>query len=79
MFKEPLITYYQEDKQEIDKVLDIFIRTNRGGEPLSYSNLLMSFVTAYWQKDTRTEFQRLCEQVFTIGNPGFMIDSDFIL
>lgn len=79
VFKEPLINYYQEDKQEIDKVLDIFIRTNRGGEPLSYSNLLMSFVTAYWQKDTRTEFQRLCEQVFTIGNPGFMIDSDFIL
>ena len=79
VFKEPLITYYQEDKQEIDKVLDIFIRTNRGGEPLSYSNLLMSFVTAYWQKDTRTEFQRLCEQVFSIGNPGFMIDSDFIL
>ena len=60
IFKEPLITYYQEDKQEIDKVLEIFIRTNRGGEPLSYSNLLMSFVTAYWQKDTRTEFQRLC-------------------
>ena len=79
IFSEQLITYYLEDLQEIDKVLDIFIRTNRGGEPLSYSNLLMSFVTAYWKEDTRTEFQRLCEQVFAIGNPGFMIDSDFIL
>jgi hypothetical protein len=79
IFSEQLITYYMEDLQEIDKVLDIFIRTNRGGEPLSYSNLLMSFVTAYWKEDTRTEFQRLCEQVFAIGNPGFMIDSDFIL
>lgn len=79
IFSKQLITYYMEDQQEIDKVLDIFIRTNRGGEPLSYSNLLMSFVTAYWQKDTRTEFQRLCEQIFTIGSPGFMIDSDFIL
>ena len=79
IFSEQLITYYMEDLQEIDKVLDIFIRTNRGGEPLSYSNLLMSFVTAYWKEDTRTVFQQLCEQVFAIGNPGFMIDSDFIL
>lgn len=76
---DELITYYLEERQEIDKVLEIFIRTNRGGEPLSYSNLLMSFVTAYWLKDTRTEFQRLCEQVFDIGKPGFMIDHDFIL
>lgn len=79
IFCDELITYYLEERQEIDKVLEIFIRTNRGGEPLSYSNLLMSFVTAYWQKDTRTEFQRLCEQVFAIGNPGFIIDHDFIL
>ena len=79
IFKEELITYYLEDTQEIDTVLDIFTRTNRGGEPLSYSNLLMSFITAHWQKDTRAEFKRLCEQVFQIGRPGFMIDSDFIL
>lgn len=79
VFREQLITYYLEDTQEIDTVLDIFTRTNRGGEPLSYSNLLMSFITAHWQKDTRAEFKRLCEQVFQIGRPGFMIDSDFIL
>ncbi len=79
IIKEELITYYLEDTQEIDTVLDIFTRTNRGGEPLSYSNLLMSFITAHWQKDTRSEFKRLCEQVFQIGRPGFMIDSDFIL
>ena len=79
IFSEPLITYYLEKEQEIDKVLEIFIRTNRGGEPLSYSNLLMSFVSANWKKDPRTEFKRLCDLVFTIGNPGFMIDPDFIL
>ena len=79
IFREPLITYYLEKEQEIDKVLEIFIRTNRGGEPLSYSNLLMSFVSANWKKDPRTEFKKLCDLVFTIGNPGFMIDPDFIL
>lgn len=79
IFIEELITFYKVEKQEIDTVLDIFIRTNGGGVPLSYSNLLMSFVTSNWQKDTRSEFQSLCDQVFKIGNPGFMINSDFIL
>ena len=79
VFVEKLITFYLETKQEIDAVLDIFIRTNRGGEPLSYSNLLMSFITANWQKDTRSEFRKLIDQIFEIGRPGFMVDSDFIL
>lgn len=79
VFVEKLITFYLETKQEIDAVLDIFIRTNRGGEPLSYSNLLMSFITANWQRDTRSEFRKLIDQIFEIGRPGFMVDSDFIL
>ncbi len=79
VFDEQLINYFLVGVQEIDTVLDIFIRTNRGGEPLSYSNLLMSFVTANWQKDTRSEFRKLIEQIFAIGRPGFMVDSDFIL
>ena len=28
---EPVIAYYQEESQDLDKVLDIFIRTNSGG------------------------------------------------
>lgn len=79
IFEEKLINYYEVNEPEIDTVLDIFVRTNSGGEPLSYSNLLMSFVTANWQKDTRSEFKKLCDQIFAIGNPGFMIDTDFIL
>ncbi len=33
--KDPLISFYQEDDQDIDKVLNIFIRVNSGGTVLS--------------------------------------------
>ena len=80
IFEEKLINYYLEDSQEIDTVLDIFIRTNSGGEPLSFSNLLMSYTTANWTvRDARKEFAELIRQVYFIGKPNFIINADLIL
>lgn len=79
IFKEPLINYYLEKIQEIDVVLDIFIRTNRGGEPLSFSDLLMSITTANWRSDARKEIPDVVNKVFEIGSPGFLISKDFVL
>lgn len=80
IFKQGLINYYLEDKQDIDQVLEIFIRTNSGGEPLSFSNLLMSYTTANWTtKDARKSFADLIKQVYSIGQPNFVINADLIL
>ncbi len=80
VFEEPLINYYLEESQDIDQVLEIFIRTNSGGEPLSFSNLLMSYTTANWRtRDARKAFEDLIKQVFAIGQPNFVINSDLIL
>lgn len=79
IFKEPLINYYLEKTQDIDTVLDIFIRTNSGGEPLSFSDLLMSITTAHWKSDARKEIPDVVNKVFEIGNPGFLINKDFVL
>ncbi len=69
-----------ETSQEIDVVLDIFIRTNSGGEPLSFSNLLMSITTANWTlRDARKSLEDVIKKVFEIGKPGFMVNADFIL
>lgn len=76
IFDERLINYYQEENQDIDTVLDIFIRTNSGGEPLSFSNLLMSITTANWKKDARQEFKSLINAVYA---NNFIISSDLIL
>ena len=79
IFEDKLINYYLETTQEIDTVLDIFIRTNSGGEPLSFSDLLMSITTAHWKSDARKEIPDLVNKVFEIGNPGFLISKDFVL
>ncbi|WP_199141795.1 DUF262 domain-containing protein [Pedobacter sp. ASV12] len=79
IFDDPLINYYLETTQEIDTVLDIFIRTNSGGEPLSFSDLLMSITTAHWKADARKEIPDVVSKVFAIGNPGFLVNKDFVL
>nr|QGT49690.1 hypothetical protein Melaina855_0770 [uncultured Candidatus Melainabacteria bacterium] len=78
--KKSLINYYLEEDQEADKVLDIFIRTNSGGTPLSFSNLLMSISSANWEiNDARKVIDSLVKDIYKIGRPSFMIDNDFVL
>jgi len=80
IFEKPLINYYLEKNQDIDMVLDVFIRTNSGGIPLSFSDLLMSIVTASWEHlDARQEVQNIVTLVFNIQDKEFDISKDFIL
>ena len=77
---DKLINYYLEEDQEADKVLEIFIRTNSGGTPLSFSDLLMSIASANWKNiDARKEIEDLVGKVYNIGRPGFIIEKNFIL
>lgn len=44
------VRYFEEDEQNIDKVLEIFIRTNDGGTELQKSDLLLSIAQANWEE-----------------------------
>ena len=60
-----LINYFVIDEQNQDKVLDIFIRTNSGGTPLSFSDLLMSIASANWTEfDAREEIQEIKKDIY---------------
>lgn len=73
------ISYYLEESQELDKVLNIFIRVNSGGTPLSYSDLLLSFATAQWEdRDAREEINDAVDDINEIGR-GFNISKDLLL
>lgn len=75
----PTICYYLENSEELDKVLNIFIRVNSGGTTLSYSDLLLSFATAQWDKlDARKVIYDFVDEVNELGN-GFYITKDFVL
>lgn len=75
----PTICYYLENSKELDKVLNIFIRVNSGGTTLSYSDLLLSFATAQWDKlDARKVIYDFVDEVNELGD-GFNITKDFVL
>jgi uncharacterized protein with ParB-like and HNH nuclease domain len=76
---EPLIHYYEEEAQDVERVLNIFIRLNSGGTVLSYSDLLLSIAVAQWkQVDARAEIHRLVDELNRIGT-GFNLSQDFVL
>ncbi|OOQ29349.1 DUF262 domain-containing protein [Helicobacter pylori] len=58
---EKLISYFEETEKDLDKVLNIFIRVNSGGVKLSYSDLLMSILTASFSSDIRTKMNELVD------------------
>ncbi|WP_033619875.1 DUF262 domain-containing protein [Helicobacter pylori] len=65
---KPLISYFEETEKNLNKVLNIFIRVNSGGVKLSYSDLLMSILTASFSSDIR---KRMNELVDALKDKGF--------
>ncbi len=63
-----LISFFEETEKNLNKVLNIFIRVNSGGVKLSYSDLLMSILTASFSSDTR---EKMNELVDTLKDKGF--------
>ncbi len=63
-----LISFFEETEKNLNKVLNIFIRVNSGGVKLSYSDLLMSILTASFSSDIR---KRMNELVDALKDKGF--------
>ncbi len=63
-----LISFFEETEKNLNKVLNIFIRVNSGGVKLSYSDLLMSILTASFSSDIR---EKMNEPVDTLKDKGF--------
>ncbi len=77
--EKPLINYFLEESQDLDKVLNIFIRVNSGGTILSYSDMLLSIATAAWKKiDARKAIYKLVDDLNDIGEK-FTLNKDFVL
>ncbi len=58
-----LISYFEETEKNLNKVLNIFIRVNSGGVKLSYSDLLMSILTASFSSDIRERMNGLVDNL----------------
>ncbi|WP_335969114.1 DUF262 domain-containing protein [Fusobacterium polymorphum] len=80
IYNKPIINYYLEEENNLDKVLNIFLRVNSMGTKLNYSDLLLSIATAQWgeKRDAREEINNLVDELNRIGD-GFDLDKDFVL
>jgi len=65
-----LISFFEETEKNLDKVLKIFIRVNSGGTQLSYSDLLMSILTANFSTDIRDLMNKFVD---SIKDQGFRV------
>ncbi|GAA8044434.1 DUF262 domain-containing protein [Helicobacter pylori] len=72
-----LISFFEEKEKNLNKVLNIFIRVNSGGEKLNYSDLLMSILTASFLSDIREKMNKLVD---ALKLKGFLnVEQDQVL
>ncbi|GAA7360426.1 DUF262 domain-containing protein [Helicobacter pylori] len=69
-----LISFFEEKEKNLNKVLNIFIRVNSGGVKLSYSDLLMSILTASFSSDIRERMNELVDALKLKGFPNMEQD-----
>ncbi|GAA7924607.1 DUF262 domain-containing protein [Helicobacter pylori] len=72
-----LISFFEEKEKNLNKVLNIFIRVNSGGVKLSYSDLLMSILTASFSSDIRKKMNELVDALKGKGFPN--VEQDQVL
>lgn len=75
--EERVLVAYEERSQEPEQALRIFTRMNRGGTPLSYSDLLLSVIVEQFG-DMRKDLLGFVDELNAIG-AGFDFSKDFIL
>lgn len=74
-----VVSYYEESNQDLERVLNIFIRMNSGGTALSYSDMLLSIAVAQWRTlDARQEIHALVDEMNGEGD-GFAYSKDLVL
>lgn len=76
-----IINYYNITANDIDTVLDIFVRANSGGWTLTKGDLLLSALTAHWSSKTpavnaRSYVEEIIEDIKRIG---YKADKDWVL
>lgn len=64
-----------QNQQDIDDVIDVFVRCNSGGTALSRGNLLLSVLTMYWA-NAREQVENIIKDIKALG---YTIDKDWVI
>ncbi len=75
-FNTPIINYYQEETQNLERVVDVFLRANGGGTPLEFSDLVMSVTVRQWP-ESKDKIEDLIRLIYS--ETGIILNKDFVL
>ena len=79
IMRDGVVNYFLETSADLDKVLNIFIRVNSGGTPLSSSDMLLSIATAQWESgNARDKVHSLVDELNRTG-AGFNFSKDLVM
>lgn len=76
--KEKSIIYYRIDRNDLDDILNIFVRVNSGSVALSKSDLLFSTITVTWENG-RDEIEELQKKLNEYKNSSFNFTNEFLM
>lgn len=74
---EPLVNYFNIKNDDLEDILEIFIRVNSGGTILSKTDLLFSTIVATWE-DGRDVIENFLKHINQKGE-GFSFNNDFLM
>jgi hypothetical protein len=78
IFSEKLIRYTEIIDMKQDDALEMFVRFNSGGKPLSKSDITMSILEAYWPS-AKTEFGKILTGSYNGFGTDFIIRAALML
>lgn len=80
VWRNQVVNYYLETNQGYDRALDIFVRANERGEPLSTSDLLLSIMTSKWRiVNAKEEVHSFVDHLNYSLSHGNDFSKDFIM
>lgn len=77
--QDRVVNYFLETSPDLDKVLNIFIRVNSGGTPLSASDMLLSIATAEWATGNARELVHGLVDDLNRTGAGFSFSKDLVM
>ncbi|OYD42849.1 DUF262 domain-containing protein [Sphingobacterium cellulitidis] len=74
---DPVINYFNIKNDDLEDILEIFIRVNSGGMILSKTDLLFSTIVATWE-DGRDVIEKFLQHLNQMGE-GYNFNNDFLM
>lgn len=75
-----LNAYVISDDKDLQHVLNVFVRTNSGGKPLTKGDLLLSVITVNWADNNQGNARDYVQDIISkVSSYGYKVDKDWVL